>query len=99
MREGIPMEMTSFPRKVRGVHALRSKPTFAGFIGQNPRKARGNGTPRGRRVGYVPNRPSNTTNIYFLMMMSTLSLRKWVTKEYQEENPSPQLKVLLSMYV
>ena len=58
--------MTSFPRKVRGVHALRGKPAFAGFIAKNPRKARGNGTPRGRRVGYVPNRPSNTTTFDFI---------------------------------
>ena len=58
--------MTSFPRKVSGVHTLRGnggKPTFAGFIGQNPRKARGNGAPRGRRVEMVVNRPSNTTNV------------------------------------
>ena len=33
-----------------------------GFMGQNPRMARGNGTPRGRRVGNVPNRPSITTD-------------------------------------
>ena len=40
-----------------------------------------------------------TLKIYFLMMMAILSLRKLVTKDYQEGNPSPQLKVLLSMYV
>ena len=30
-------------------------------MGQNPRMARGNGTPRGRRVEIVSNRPSITT--------------------------------------
>ena len=32
-------------------------------MGQNPRMARGNGTPRGRRVENFPNRPSNTTDM------------------------------------
>ena len=47
--------MTSFPYKVRG------------FIGQNPRKARGNGAPRGRRVGKVPNNVPITTYAYTYM--------------------------------
>ena len=37
--------------------------TYGGrkFIASNPRKARGLGAPRGRRVGRAPNRRSSTT--------------------------------------
>ena len=50
-----------------------------GFIGQNPRMARGNGAPRGRRVEILPNYPSNTTNASSLY-------EKWnFTRKVKEE--------------
>ena len=52
------------PSRVGGNRGEGKTPeTYGGrkFIASNPRKARGLGAPRGRRVGRAPNRRSSTT--------------------------------------